>query len=418
MGTAAALDRQGLFPAQDQLVSSLLATEIGAVLAAAPGSGKTVIIAAAIAETREHTIVVAAPPSVLTQWVDELSRWAPNRPVRQVRSVDEFRRRRGDSGVLVVSHQVFAAWARTARSRVELLIVDEAAVLLRRTATSNGLWRGRTLAARAWALTGSPDENGTRGNISQLVAWSRGLAQKSVGDYSAEEFAPIVTGLGIDVGLPTLVSETLPVTPTADDHNWLTSLVESTPTNPTGLARVNAARRMRLGLGDPLAVGQQRESSKRSALLARVLEHAASGDTTLVFTSSSTLAEIFVEAIRELSTTAAVLPPASSRTERVRTLSAFYTGALSVLAVTPSSQRGVNLQRANLVVHLDLPETHAEFEQRNGRAARIGNPHPEVRVLCAYLAGTLDERWSKAFLDASEANPVDVLAIASRSDQR
>src|SRR6185436_5013125 len=53
---------------------------------------------------------------------------------------------------------------------------------------------------------------------------------------------------------------------------------------------------------------------------------------------------------------------------------------IELLLTTDLLSEGVNLQDANVVVHLDIPWTVARMEQRVGRVARLGSPHPEVIV--------------------------------------
>ena len=52
--------------------------------------------------------------------------------------------------------------------------------------------------------------------------------------------------------------------------------------------------------------------------------------------------------------------------------------AVRLLIATDLLSEGVNLQRASVVVHLDLPWTAARMEQRIGRLARLGSPHSRV----------------------------------------
>lgn len=54
--------------------------------------------------------------------------------------------------------------------------------------------------------------------------------------------------------------------------------------------------------------------------------------------------------------------------------------AIRLLLTTDLLAEGVNLQDAGVVVHLDLPWTHARLTQRTGRCTRIGSPHPTVHV--------------------------------------
>jgi superfamily II DNA or RNA helicase len=53
---------------------------------------------------------------------------------------------------------------------------------------------------------------------------------------------------------------------------------------------------------------------------------------------------------------------------------------IDLLLTTDLLSEGVNLQDADVVVHLDVPWTAARMEQRVGRSARMGSLHPHVHV--------------------------------------
>lgn len=53
---------------------------------------------------------------------------------------------------------------------------------------------------------------------------------------------------------------------------------------------------------------------------------------------------------------------------------------IELLICTDLLSEGVNLQDASVVVHLDLPWTHARLAQRVGRVRRMGSTHASVRV--------------------------------------
>lgn len=53
---------------------------------------------------------------------------------------------------------------------------------------------------------------------------------------------------------------------------------------------------------------------------------------------------------------------------------------IHLLLSTDLLAEGVNLQDAGVVVHLDMPWSHALLKQRVGRCARIGSPHNSVNV--------------------------------------
>ena len=56
------------------------------------------------------------------------------------------------------------------------------------------------------------------------------------------------------------------------------------------------------------------------------------------------------------------------------------TQTIELLISTDLLSEGVNLQDASVVVHLDLPWTHARLAQRVGRVRRMGSSHARVRI--------------------------------------
>ena len=59
----------------------------------------------------------------------------------------------------------------------------------------------------------------------------------------------------------------------------------------------------------------------------------------------------------------------------------FRSGQLDVLVATDMASEGLNLQRAGVVIHYDLPWNPVKLDQRNGRAYRIGQTRTSVRAI-------------------------------------
>jgi superfamily II DNA or RNA helicase len=59
----------------------------------------------------------------------------------------------------------------------------------------------------------------------------------------------------------------------------------------------------------------------------------------------------------------------------------FRRGSIDRLVATDLAAEGLNLQRAGVVVHYDLPWNPMKLDQRNGRAFRIGQLRPHVRAV-------------------------------------
>jgi superfamily II DNA or RNA helicase len=62
-------------------------------------------------------------------------------------------------------------------------------------------------------------------------------------------------------------------------------------------------------------------------------------------------------------------------------LHAFRIGRTNLLVATDLASEGLNLQRAAVIVHYDLPWNPVKLDQRNGRAHRIGQTRDKVRAI-------------------------------------
>jgi superfamily II DNA/RNA helicase len=72
-------------------------------------------------------------------------------------------------------------------------------------------------------------------------------------------------------------------------------------------------------------------------------------------------------------------------------LRAFVDGRIDVVVSTDMASEGLNLQRAAVVVHYDIPWNPVKLDQRNGRAHRIGQTRPAVRAIY-FLPDTRETR--------------------------
>jgi superfamily II DNA or RNA helicase len=136
---------------------------------------------------------------------------------------------------------------------------------------------------------------------------------------------------------------------------------------------------IRAEMGRLDAIRSQLESPLEAAraktdLLRDVLD----GDPALVFTSAiATATDVYrsVAAHRRSGiVTSRGATPANA-------IDAFAGGAIDVLVCTDLAAEGLNLQRAGMVVHYDLPWNPVKIDQRNGRAFRIGQPREAVKAV-------------------------------------
>lgn len=69
---------------------------------------------------------------------------------------------------------------------------------------------------------------------------------------------------------------------------------------------------------------------------------------------------------------------------------------------TRAGSTGLNLQVANYMIHIDLPFTATELEQRNGRIDRTGNPFPNITMYYYVMSESFDEQMIEILFKKSE----------------
>jgi len=149
-------------------------------------------------------------------------------------------------------------------------------------------------------------------------------------------------------------------------------------------SRDDVLRAFRAGAIDPRAIREEmariesliaaaRASpcEKRAMLISLVTE---SREPMLIFTGA-------VATARDLQAVLRCGMVTSRERSRDDVLRAFRAGAIDVVVSTDMAAEGLNLQRAGVVVHYDLPWNPVKLDQRNGRAHRIGQTRERVRAV-------------------------------------
>ncbi|HET8798280.1 MAG TPA: DEAD/DEAH box helicase [Thermoanaerobaculia bacterium] len=140
---------------------------------------------------------------------------------------------------------------------------------------------------------------------------------------------------------------------------------------PPGEADPRAIREEMQRLESIEAAARASPDAKRAqlaALLGRLRQPA------LVFTGSAATARDLAGALRCGLVT-------SRERSRDAVLEAFCRGVYDVVVSTDMAAEGLNLQRAGVVVHYDIPWNPVKLDQRNGRAWRIGQPRERVEAV-------------------------------------
>ena len=128
---------------------------------------------------------------------------------------------------------------------------------------------------------------------------------------------------------------------------------------------------------------------------ASLLDSALTNDPTLMFTGSAATARALARRLR--------CGLATARDGR-GAIDAFRRGTIDRLVATDLASEGLNLQRAGVVVHYDIPWNPVKLDQRNGRAHRIGQRRDSVRAIY--------------FLPEARSRVVETIASKNRTRRR
>ena len=115
------------------------------------------------------------------------------------------------------------------------------------------------------------------------------------------------------------------------------------------------------------------------------------GSKTVVFTQFEVAARLFAERLEEEGIRVSLITGSVGAEERERIVKEFHEKRVEkeVLIGTSAIERGLNLQVAEYMVHLDLPWSFASYDQRIGRIWRQGQVKP-VLIYSLEAEGTVD----------------------------
>ena len=409
---------------------------LGACLADDMGLGKTVTLIALHLHPHESDAdtgptLVVCPASLLGNWEQEVERFAPGVPVRRFhggsRSLEDLR----DGFVLTTYGTLRRDAATLTQVDWDLVVADEAQhVKNARTSTARAL---RSIDARARvALTGTPVEN----NLTELwsiLDWATPGLLGSRQAFRKVWAGPIESGLEptraaqfrdlIDPFLlrrrksdPGIAPELPPKTET--DHRL--SLTREQVVLYEAFVRDTMARIEKLPADDPtrrglvlaLLTGLKQICNhpahflKQSGAAARLSGRSAKLDlvdellgtvlaedgAVLVFTQYVAMARLLEAHFSKAGVPHQLLHGGTPVRDREAMVARFQAGEVPVFLLSlKAGGTGLNLTRADHVVHVDRWWNPAVEEQATDRAYRIGQTKP-VQVHRMIATGTIEER--------------------------
>jgi superfamily II DNA or RNA helicase len=399
---------------------------LGGCLADDMGLGKTITLIALHLHRNSGPTLVVCPASLLGNWEREIHRFAPNTSVRRYHGND--RSIVDTEGFVLTTYGTMRLDAE-ALSAVswDLVVADEAQhVKNPRSDTARAL---RRIPAHARvALTGTPVEN----NLTDLWAildWTTPGLLGTLGEFRARWAKPVEDGNavlarqlaqlvrpfllrrhksdpGIAPELPPKTETDQPVALTREQAGLYAAVVRETMAHiaeSTGMRRRGLVLKLLTALkqvcNHPAQYlgetdGELSGRSGKLELLDELVDAIrAEGGTMLVFTQYVAMARLLLRHLQERAVPAQLLHGGTSVRQRdilVRTFQESQEPPVFLLSLKAAGT-GLNLTRADHVVHYDRWWNPAVEAQATDRAHRIGQDRP-VQVHRLIAEGTLEDR--------------------------
>ncbi|GGU14592.1 DEAD/DEAH box helicase [Lentzea flava] len=392
---------------------------LGACLADDMGLGKTItLIALHLHRQHEHPTLVVCPASLLGNWEREIHRFAPGTPVTRYHGPQ---RTLADTGIVLTTYGTMRLDAETLRNHSwSMVVADEAQHVKNPHSGTAKALRSIPAAARV-ALSGTPVEN----SLSELWAVLDWTTPGLLGTHRAfrtrwpepdDTLAKVVRPFllrrrksdpGVAPELPPKTETDLPVSLTAEQaalYEALTREILDQIASSDGMARRGLVLKLLTGLkqicnhpshylGHATLQGTSGKLDLLDELLATIV---AEDGSVLIFTQYVGMARLLEQHIKHPTR---FLHGGTPVPQREQMVDDFQQGRAPVFLLSlKAAGTGLNLTRADHVIHFDRWWNPAVEDQATDRAYRIGQTRP-VQVHKLVTEGTVEERIAALLQD-------------------
>ncbi|MFD5823930.1 DEAD/DEAH box helicase [Lentzea sp. NPDC060358] len=392
---------------------------LGACLADDMGLGKTItLIALHLHRARAHPTLVVCPASLLGNWEREIRRFAPGTPVSRYHGPHRTLAR---SGIVLTTYGTMRLDADALRQHDwDMVVADEAQHVKNPHSGTAKALRSIPAAARV-ALSGTPVEN-SLSELWSILDWTtpgllgthRAFRTRwpAPDDTLTRVVRPFLlrrrkSDPGVAPELPAKTETDLPVSLTTDQAALYEALTRETLDQiaaSDGMARRGLVLKLLTGLkqicnhpSHYLGHDRLQGTSGKLELLDELLGTIVAEDgAVLVFTQYVAMARLLEQHITHPTL---FLHGGTPVAQRERMVDDFQQGRAPVFLLSlKAAGTGLNLTRADHVVHFDRWWNPAVEDQATDRAHRIGQTRP-VQVHKLVTEGTVEERVAALLQD-------------------
>lgn len=378
---------------QREDVDRIKASRLRALLASAPGTGKTPIAIRSLAETHKISLpsVIVCPASVVRNWAREIKRWAPGVKPILIESTDKPLRRINGPAIYVISWALLdSRWSDLIKAGVKSVVADEAHFAKNPDALrTQALYQIATHCHRVLLLTGTPIVN-TKDELevlNSLIGDNPLMIRRLI-----EDVAPDIPPKTRSFLYITLRDKHLEEYQKADREfeNWLRK--EKEKLLGEGMAdgevqRVLAAEALaKLGYLRRL-LGQ----CKVPAATDWISRAVRVGEPVVVFVEHQEVLKRLSKGLHKQRIRHAVIDGSTPSKQRQEYIDAFQKNEYPVIIGTKAAKEGITLTAARHLLFVERFFTSADEEQAEDRIRRIGQTHPTT-IWFLHAIGTVDDR--------------------------
>ncbi len=395
----------------------------GAILADDMGLGKTIqTITLLLFRASQGPSLVVTPSSVLYNWRDEISRFAPSLNIHIFNSGDRKKilENAGNNDVVLCTYGVLSSEIENMAKRVwNVVVLDEAHAIKNRTSQISKNVHSLQSKARV-LLTGTPIQNHLS-EIWNLFDFANPGLLGSLPDFSERFILPIEkyqdkdqqrllkkmispfllrrTKSEVLEELPQKTEITIKVSMSQEETALYENLRNNTLENLASgeinsIQAMAALTKLRQAACNPKLVDNKLDipSSKASVFLELVKELIANNHRALVFSQFTSHLALIKQVLDEAKIEYLYLDGSTPTSERKSLVEKFQTGSTPIFLISlKAGGLGLNLTGADYVIHLDPWWNPAIEDQASDRAYRMGQERA-VTIYRLITENTIEEK--------------------------